>query len=182
MGKPTAPTTTVSQTAFSYTSTKEYFYHECRRQGGHDHRVPFPITPTDYRRQALTFTYLNVQVKSIDGGHHSVQLYTDVSAGAYQTCRIAMLRYTCLTTLQNGLLLIVAPSRSGTTESSAGLHSPPWNGEIQQRLGFPAHRRTSLMDPFRGHFRAGIMGIITLGMGRGRRTRAGPQWSLTPLL
>ncbi len=43
-----------------------------------------PITPTDYMRQSLIFSYMNVQVKSLDGANHRVQLYTDVSAGMSQ--------------------------------------------------------------------------------------------------
>lgn len=40
-----------------------------------------PVYPEDLGRQGLTFSYLHVDVSSIDGKQHSVQLYADVSAG-----------------------------------------------------------------------------------------------------
>lgn len=40
-----------------------------------------PITPTDYKRQSLVFSYLNVEVASLDGNEHDVQVYADISAG-----------------------------------------------------------------------------------------------------
>jgi hypothetical protein len=40
-----------------------------------------PLTPTDYMRQSLIFSYVNVDVRAIDGRTHSVQLYADTSAG-----------------------------------------------------------------------------------------------------
>lgn len=39
------------------------------------------VTPTDLRRQSLTFSYLDVGVHSLDGADHDVQLYADVSGG-----------------------------------------------------------------------------------------------------
>lgn len=43
-----------------------------------------PITPQDYRRQSLIFSYLNVEVSSLDGNEHDVQVYADISAGSSQ--------------------------------------------------------------------------------------------------
>lgn len=40
-----------------------------------------PVYPDDLGRQSITFTYLNVEVASLDGASHKVQLYADVSAG-----------------------------------------------------------------------------------------------------
>ena len=39
-----------------------------------------PITPSDYVRQSLPYSYLDVEVHSLDGGSHDVQLYSDISA------------------------------------------------------------------------------------------------------
>lgn len=41
-----------------------------------------PVTATDLKRQSIPATYMDVSVYSIDGKNHTVQLYTDVSAGA----------------------------------------------------------------------------------------------------
>lgn len=40
-----------------------------------------PITPNDFKRQSLVFSYLNVEVSSLDGKDHDVQVYADISAG-----------------------------------------------------------------------------------------------------
>lgn len=40
-----------------------------------------PVFPEDLRRQSIPFSYLNVAVKSLDGGPHSVQVYADVTGG-----------------------------------------------------------------------------------------------------
>ena len=40
-----------------------------------------PITPTDMARQSLPFSYLEIEVYATDGLDHSVQLYTDTTAG-----------------------------------------------------------------------------------------------------
>ncbi|KAF2825873.1 DUF1793-domain-containing protein [Ophiobolus disseminans] len=39
-----------------------------------------PLTPSDLKRQSLVFSYMKVEVASIDGSDHEVQLYTDISA------------------------------------------------------------------------------------------------------
>jgi hypothetical protein len=41
-----------------------------------------PITPDDFKRQSLVFSYLNVEVSSLDGQEHNVQVYADISAGS----------------------------------------------------------------------------------------------------
>ncbi|EJD38414.1 DUF1793-domain-containing protein [Auricularia subglabra TFB-10046 SS5] len=39
-----------------------------------------PVNPTDLLRQSLPFAYMTVTAVSTDGGSHSVQVYTDISA------------------------------------------------------------------------------------------------------
>lgn len=39
------------------------------------------ITPTDLKRQSLPFSYVDVSVSSADSATHTVQLYTDITAG-----------------------------------------------------------------------------------------------------
>ncbi|KAJ4311479.1 hypothetical protein N0V94_007920 [Neodidymelliopsis sp. IMI 364377] len=39
-----------------------------------------PLTPRDFKRQSLVFSYMNVEVSSLDGAEHDVQVYTDASA------------------------------------------------------------------------------------------------------
>lgn len=79
MGLPN--TQLVDQTAFEYTSTKSIF---TMNVGGKvEMNITFmsPLTPDDFKRQSLVFTYLNVDVSSLDGNEHDVQLYADISAG-----------------------------------------------------------------------------------------------------
>ncbi|KAI1487959.1 glutaminase GtaA [Biscogniauxia mediterranea] len=70
----------VNQTDFSYTSTRSNFVFSVG--GKVEMNVTFlsPVTPSDLRRQSLTFSYLDVIVRSLDGSSHEVQLYADVSA------------------------------------------------------------------------------------------------------
>jgi len=80
MGKPVGPPL-VNQTAFEYTATKSIF--TMNVAGLVEMNVTFlsPITPTGMLRLSLPFSYLDVTLKSLDGGVHDVQLYADVSAG-----------------------------------------------------------------------------------------------------
>ncbi|KAI1500769.1 glutaminase GtaA [Biscogniauxia marginata] len=70
----------VDQTSFEYTSTRSTFVLSVA--GKVELNVTFlsPVTPSDLRRQSLTFSYLDVGMHSIDGASHDVQLYADVSA------------------------------------------------------------------------------------------------------
>ncbi len=72
---------TVTQTAFSYTSTRSIFTMDVG--GKVEMTITFlsPITPDDQKRQSLIFSYMDVAVQSSDGAPHDVQLYTDISAG-----------------------------------------------------------------------------------------------------
>ncbi|KAJ5623081.1 hypothetical protein N7490_011686 [Penicillium lividum] len=71
---------TVNQTALEYTSTKSIF--TMNVAGAVEMNITFmsPITPDDLRRQSLSFSYLNVEVSSLDGKAHDVQVYADISA------------------------------------------------------------------------------------------------------
>ncbi|KAI5922664.1 glutaminase GtaA [Camillea tinctor] len=68
------------QTEFTYSSTRSNFVFSV--DGRVELNVTFlsPVTPSDLRRQSLTFSYLEASVRSLDGDTHSVQLYADVSA------------------------------------------------------------------------------------------------------
>lgn len=76
-------TRTVDQTAFEYTSTKSIF--TMNVQDSVEMNITFmsPITPNDLKRQSLVFSYLNVEVSSLDGKDHDVQVYADISAGLF---------------------------------------------------------------------------------------------------
>jgi hypothetical protein len=72
---------TVNQTAFEYTSTKSIFTMNVENKLEMNITFMSPITPSDIKRQSLVFTYLNVEVSSLDGQKHDVQVYSDISAG-----------------------------------------------------------------------------------------------------
>lgn len=82
MGDPTN-SQTVTQTAFSYTSTRSIFTMDVAGQVEMTIAFLSPLAPGDQKRQSLTFMYLDVAVESIDGAAHDIQLYTDISAGVY---------------------------------------------------------------------------------------------------
>lgn len=81
MGAPNVANSTVTQTAFEYTSTQSIF--TLNAGSAIQMKVTFlsPLTPDDFERQSLVSNYLNVEVSSLDGKSHSVQLYADISAG-----------------------------------------------------------------------------------------------------
>ena len=71
----------VKQTAFQYTSTRSIF---TMSVGGYvEMKITFmsPVTPDELLRSSLPYSYIEVEVKSMDGDSHDVQLYTDISAG-----------------------------------------------------------------------------------------------------
>ena len=72
---------TVNQTAFEYTSTKSIFTMNVENKVEMNITFLSPVTPTDLKRQSLVFSYLNVEVSSLDGQKHDVQVYADISAG-----------------------------------------------------------------------------------------------------
>ncbi|CAK4033826.1 Hypothetical predicted protein [Lecanosticta acicola] len=79
MGNPANTKSYANQTAFSYTSTQSIF---TLSAGPVQMVVTFlsGVTPNDLLRSSLPYSYMNVDVKSLDGKTHSVQLYTDISA------------------------------------------------------------------------------------------------------
>jgi len=85
--------TTVNQTAFEYTSSKSIFTMNIQDKLEMNITFMSPITPTDFKRQSLVFSYLNVEVSSLDGSDHDVQVYADISAGT--SIRVHT-RVTCL--------------------------------------------------------------------------------------
>jgi hypothetical protein len=87
MGNPIGPSLTVTQTAFEYTSTRSIFTMDVN--GTVEMTITFlsPVYPDDLMRASLPYTYMEVDVHSVDGKEHDVQLYSDISAG---TCRQAI--------------------------------------------------------------------------------------------
>lgn len=81
MGLP--DTVAVNQTAYEYTSTKSIFTMDVDDAVQLTITFLSPITPHDFKRQSLVFSYMNVEVASIDGDFHDVQLYSDTSAGEF---------------------------------------------------------------------------------------------------
>jgi hypothetical protein len=83
MGAPANAGAEVTQTGFEYTSTKSIF--TMNAGGLVELNVTFlsPLYPKDQKRQSLVFSYLDVVVQSLDGKAHDVQLYADISAGAF---------------------------------------------------------------------------------------------------
>ena len=71
----------VNQTSYTYTSTKSIFTMDVGSKVRMTITFLSPITPDDMKRQSLTLSYMQVQVVSLDGSSHSVQLYSDISAG-----------------------------------------------------------------------------------------------------
>jgi hypothetical protein len=73
-----------TQTAAEFTSTSSIF--TIRADNKVSIKVSFlsPVTPNDLKRQSLIFSYMQVEVSSIDGSDHEVQIYTDISAGMDQ--------------------------------------------------------------------------------------------------
>lgn len=70
-----------NQTAYEYTTTKSVFTINVDDLVQITATFLSPITPDDFKRQSLIFSYLDVAVKSLDGNEHAVQLYTDITAG-----------------------------------------------------------------------------------------------------
>ena len=73
--------TLVNQTAYEYTSTKSIFTLHVDDLVQMNVTFLSPITPDDLRRQSLIFSYLDIDIASLDGKAHDVQLYADISAG-----------------------------------------------------------------------------------------------------
>lgn len=83
MGAPDGYNDLANQTSYEYTSTRSIF--TLTADDKIQLKVTFlsPITPNDYKRQSLIFSYMDVEVSSLDNSEHDVQIYTDISAGEY---------------------------------------------------------------------------------------------------
>lgn len=79
MGAPNGPAV-ATQTNFEYTSTRSVFTFSVDGKVGLNVTFLSPVEPTDLKRQSIPASYMNVEVFSIDGAEHNVQLYSDVSA------------------------------------------------------------------------------------------------------
>lgn len=74
----------VKQTAYEYTSTRSSF---TMSVGGYvEMNITFlsPVTPDELLRSSLPYSYMQVDVQSMDGKAHNVQIYTDISAGKWE--------------------------------------------------------------------------------------------------
>jgi hypothetical protein len=86
MGAPKEPNVAkATQTSYEYTSTRSVFTIHADKKVSVKVSFLSPLTPTDFERQSLVFSYMNVEVSSLDGSNHNVQIYTDISAGT-STC------------------------------------------------------------------------------------------------
>ena len=81
MGAPAPSPTLVTQTSYEYTSTRSTFVMDVGGLVTMNITFLSPVNPTDFMRQSLTFSYVEVAIASSDGGNHDVQLYTDITAG-----------------------------------------------------------------------------------------------------
>lgn len=82
MGDP-ADVSFVNQTSYTYTSTSSIYVQSVEDKVQIKITFLSPITPDDFLRQSLIFSYVDVEVVSLDGSEHDVQLYTDISAGMW---------------------------------------------------------------------------------------------------
>ena len=71
----------VTQTNYEYTTTKSVYTQTVNNEVQLTVTFLSPITPDDWKRQSLVFSYMEVSVQSIDGKSHSVEIYSDISAG-----------------------------------------------------------------------------------------------------
>lgn len=83
LGDPLGPNgpAVVTQNSYEYTSTKSIFSQDVDGKVALNITFLSPVTPDDFQRQSLIFSYMNVEVTSLDGAEHDVQLYSDISAG-----------------------------------------------------------------------------------------------------
>ncbi|THW57741.1 glutaminase A [Aureobasidium pullulans] len=79
MGAPNGPAV-ATQNSFEYTSTKSVFSLSVDGKVGLNVTFLSPVEPTDFKRQSIPASYMNVEAFSLDGADHKVQLYSDVSA------------------------------------------------------------------------------------------------------
>lgn len=70
-----------NQVAYEYTATKSVFTIEVADKVTVKITFTSPLTPRDFKRQALVFSYMHVEVEALNSTRHDVQVYTDISAG-----------------------------------------------------------------------------------------------------
>ncbi|KAH6642116.1 hypothetical protein C7974DRAFT_95565 [Boeremia exigua] len=80
MGMPKLELPVAKQTGCEYTASKSVFTLEIGEKVALNVTFLSPLTPRDLKRQSLVFSYMDVEVWSLDGGLHEVQIYTDISA------------------------------------------------------------------------------------------------------
>jgi hypothetical protein len=72
---------TVNQVSLQYTSTRSIFTFDVGGKVSMTVTFFSPIYPNDLGKQSQQFSYVDVQVRSSDSGHHRVQVYMDISGG-----------------------------------------------------------------------------------------------------
>lgn len=79
------------------------------------------VTPDDLLRSSLPYTYLDVEMVSTDGGQHSVQLYSDISAEWVSGDRsaVAQWEYGNIAPSSNARPQAFAPAASAVSTSQA---------------------------------------------------------------
>lgn len=80
MGAGTQSDVFAEQVAFTYTSIRSTFTLNVGNAVQMNVTFMSPVTPHDNLRMSLPYSYMNVEVGSLDGTSHDVQLYTDISA------------------------------------------------------------------------------------------------------
>jgi len=83
MGAPRQVTALVDQISYEYTSTSSIFTFTADTKVKIKVTFLSPLFPTDFKRQSLVYSYMNVEVSSLDSLDHDVQIYTDISAGKH---------------------------------------------------------------------------------------------------
>ncbi|KAF1968192.1 DUF1793-domain-containing protein [Bimuria novae-zelandiae CBS 107.79] len=80
LGAPNVTSELANQTSYEYTASKSIFIIDVDDKVSIRASFISPLTPEDFKRQSLIASYLNVEVVTLDGSEHEVQLYTDISA------------------------------------------------------------------------------------------------------
>lgn len=71
----------VTQTAFTYTSTRSTFSFTIAGKVQLDVTFLSPVYPDDFVKKSLQYSYVDTRVYAIDGATHSVSIYMDISGG-----------------------------------------------------------------------------------------------------
>lgn len=83
MGDMSGLSNLATQTNYQYTATQSIYTQTVNNAVKLTVTFLSPITPDDWKRQSLVFSYMDLSVESIDGNTHSVQIYSDISAGRF---------------------------------------------------------------------------------------------------